>query len=313
MSNHITNLHFIYFNHMVHISLLDKKSHSLRNKTMASRRCVNPLTRHCPYLFSSNSPSLHNIVNKTAPLALPASDRLPLETHTSILPQFHRNFESLFYKSNSARHFSTGRGGHGKRGEEQDEEEYDDDDDDDDDEDESEEGELSEYSDEEDTGNNVLVSKRVPQRTYSLENKEQEAAAIGYKVVGPLDPTEQPFTPREPVFAVVQIGSHQFKVSNEDTIYTEKLKFCEVNDKLILNKVLMVGSKSQTIIGRPILPEAVVHAVVEEHALDAKVIVFKKKRRKNYRRTNGHRQELTRLRITKIEGVEIPEEEALAA
>ncbi|KAI3914916.1 hypothetical protein MKX01_018085 [Papaver californicum] len=278
---------------------------------MASRRCFNPLTRHCPYLFSSNAPSLHSIVNKTAPLALPANDhRLPLETPTSNLPQFHRNFESrCFFKTKSARHFSSERGSHGKQGEEQDEEEYDDDDD----EDESEEGEVSEYSNEEETSNDVVASNRVPKRTYSLENKEQEAAAIGYKVIGPLDPTEQPFTPREPAFAVVQIGSHQFKVSNEDTIYTEKLKFCEVNDKLILNKVLMVGSKSQTIIGRPILPEAVVHAVVEEHALDAKVIIFKKKRRKNYRRTNGHRQELTRLRITKIEGIEIPEKEALAA
>ncbi|KAI3918822.1 hypothetical protein MKX01_042142 [Papaver californicum] len=275
---------------------------------MASRRCLNPITRHCPYLFSSNAPSLHSIVNRNAPLALPANDhRLPLETPTSNLPQFHRNFELLyFFKTKFARHFSSERGSHGKRGEEQDEEEFDG-------EDESEEGELSECSDEEETGNDVLVSNRVPERTYSLENKEQELAAIGYKVIGPLDPTEQPFTPREPVFAVVQIGSHQFKVSNEDTIYTEKLKFCEVNDKLILNKVLMVGSKSQTIIGRPILPEAVVHAVVEEHALDAKVIIFKKKRRKNYRRTNGHRQELTRLRITKIEGIEIPEKEALAA
>ncbi|KAF9611120.1 hypothetical protein IFM89_027020 [Coptis chinensis] len=75
---------------------------------------------------------------------------------------------------------------------------------------------------------------------YSLEEMKEEADAIW-------------------------IGSHQFKVSNGDTIYTEKLKFCEVNDKLILHKVLMVGSKSQTIIGRPILLDAAVHAVVEEH------------------------------------------------
>ncbi|CAA6661129.1 unnamed protein product [Spirodela intermedia] len=102
------------------------------------------------------------------------------------------------------------------------------------------------------------------------------------------------------------IGSHQFKVCNGDSIFTERLKFCEVNDKLILNKVLMLGSKAQTIIGRPILPEAAVHAVVEEHALDAKVIIFKKKRRKNYRRTKGHRQELTKLRITDIQGIDKP-------
>ncbi|KAB2029521.1 hypothetical protein ES319_D05G169700v1 [Gossypium barbadense] len=118
-------------------------------------------------------------------------------------------------------------------------------------------------------------------RDYSPEEKEAEAVAIGYK-----------------------IGSHQFKVSNGDSIFTERLKFCEVNDKLILNKVLLLGSPTQTIIGRPILPDAAVHAVVEEHALDAKVIIFKKKRRKNYRRTKGHRQELTKLRITDIQGIE---------
>ncbi|KAK0578834.1 hypothetical protein LWI29_016955 [Acer saccharum] len=72
----------------------------------------------------------------------------------------------------------------------------------------------------------------------------------------------------------------------------------------------MLGSASQTIVGRPIVPEAAVHAVVEEHALDAKVIIFKKKRRKNYRRTKGHRQELTKLRITDIQGIEKPEKVA---
>uniref|UniRef100_A0A803N271 Large ribosomal subunit protein bL21m n=1 Tax=Chenopodium quinoa TaxID=63459 RepID=A0A803N271_CHEQI len=144
-------------------------------------------------------------------------------------------------------------------------------------------------------------------RSYFVEDKLEEAAHIGYKVVGPLLPTDRVFKPYEPAFAVVQVGSHQFKVSNGDCIYVEKLKYCEVNDKLILNKVLMAGSPTQTMIGRPILPEIAVHAVVEEHALDAKVIIFKKKRRKNYRRTKGHRQELTRLRITDVEGIEKPE------
>ncbi|VAH10761.1 unnamed protein product [Triticum turgidum subsp. durum] len=136
------------------------------------------------------------------------------------------------------------------------------------------------------------------------EEKLAEANEIGYKVVGPLGADEKPFKPYEPVFAVVQIGSHQFKVSNGDSIFTERLKFCDVNDKLVLNRVLMLGSQAQTIIGRPILTDATVHAVVEEHALDAKVIIFKKKRRKNYRRTRGHRQELTKLRITNIEGID---------
>uniref|UniRef100_A0A1J3J2B5 Large ribosomal subunit protein bL21m n=1 Tax=Noccaea caerulescens TaxID=107243 RepID=A0A1J3J2B5_NOCCA len=145
------------------------------------------------------------------------------------------------------------------------------------------------------------------EREYSPAEKVEAAAEIGYKVMGSLKPSERLFKPYEPVFAVVQIGSHQFKVSNGDSIFTEKLKFCDINDKLILTKVLLLGSASQTIIGRPILPDATVHAVVEEHALDEKVLIFKKKRRKNYRRTRGHRQELTKLRITDIQGIEKPE------
>jgi large subunit ribosomal protein L21 len=130
-----------------------------------------------------------------------------------------------------------------------------------------------------------------PPRPFKLNDEQRKLAEeIGYKVVDRY--TEEDFgqNKRPKAFAVVQIGSHQFKVSPNDLIYTEKLKYCDINDKLMLNKVLMLGSKDQTIIGRPVLPKAAVFAVVEEHALDEKVIIFKKKRRKNYRRTTGHRQ-----------------------
>ncbi|KAL1210492.1 Large ribosomal subunit protein bL21m [Cardamine amara subsp. amara] len=166
---------------------------------------------------------------------------------------------------------------------------------------ESSEGEDEDDEDYEDSADTEV------EREYSPAEKVEEAAEIGYKVMGPLKPSERLFKPYEPVFAIVQIGSHQFKVSNGDSIFTEKLKFCDINDKLVLTKVLLLGSASQTIIGRPILPDATVHAVVEEHALDEKVLIFKKKRRKNYRRTRGHRQELTKLRITDIQGIEKPE------
>ncbi|CAM6090615.1 unnamed protein product [Calypogeia fissa] len=129
------------------------------------------------------------------------------------------------------------------------------------------------------------------------------SAEIGYEVLGQYGPGSPRIKPRA-AFAVVQVGSHQFKVTPGDMIYTEKLKYADINDKLLLNKVLLLGSLNQTIIGRPIIPDAGVLAAVEEIALDAKVIVFKKKRRKNYRRTNGHRQELTRLRILQIEGIQ---------
>ncbi|XP_074268155.1 large ribosomal subunit protein bL21m [Silene latifolia] len=183
-----------------------------------------------------------------------------------------------------------------------------DDDDEDGDEDDDDEEDYSSAEEEEIDGNvgkrSVNEPARLEERSYYVEDKLLEAADIGYKVIGPLKPDDRVFKHYEAAFAIVQVGSHQFKVSNGDVIYVEKLKYCEVNDKLILKKVMMVGSPTQTIIGRPILPEAEVHAIVEEHALDAKVIIFKKKRRKNYRRTKGHRQELTRLRITNIQGVD---------
>ncbi|PWZ17307.1 50S ribosomal protein L21, mitochondrial [Zea mays] len=198
----------------------------------------------------------------------------------------------LYYPSRC--HFATRSSGDEDDGEDE-EEHYDD------------EGSDGEWGDDEE----AVAAKKPSGKTE--EEKVAEAAEIGYKVMGPLGADEKPFKPYEPVFAVVQIGSHQFKVSNGDSIFTERLKFCDVNDKLILNRVLMLGSQAQTVIGRPILPDAAVHAVVEEHALDAKVIIFKKKRRKNYRRTKGHRQELTKLRITNIEGIDKPEAAAVAA
>eukprot|EP00897_Mesotaenium_endlicherianum_P003490 jgi/Mesen1/3169/ME000184S02241 len=137
-----------------------------------------------------------------------------------------------------------------------------------------------------------------------LEERESSGneSHIGYNVIGKVEGFLR--IPRKKVFAVVQLGSHQFKVTPGDVIYVEKLLHADINEKLALTRVLLLGSASKTIIGRPTIPEASAVAFVEEHALDEKVIIFKKKRRKNYRRTNGHRQELTRLRILDVIGIE---------
>ncbi|KGN47534.1 50S ribosomal protein L21, mitochondrial [Cucumis sativus] len=250
---------------------------------MANRRCLQVLTRHASAIFSTK-PYIHPL--KTAPSFLSQNFR----THASLSnclsaktdPSLCTYWPHTRYLSSDSRNGS--------------EDDFTEDEDEDED---------DEAYDSEDDG--ISTSSRVMKKEYTKEEMEAEAAAIGYKVLGPLDQSEGVFKPYEPAFAVVQIGSHQFKVSNGDSIFTERLKFCDVNDKLILNKVLLVGSSSQTIVGRPTVPSAVVQAVVEEHALDAKVIIFKKKRRKNYRRTKGHRQELTKLRIVDIQGVEKPE------
>ncbi|XP_061358655.1 large ribosomal subunit protein bL21m [Gastrolobium bilobum] len=259
---------------------------------MANRRCLQALTRQAQatnFLFTN--PSSFSVPPFTNPPLIPNLSSTLLPIFTNSRPT------SAFAQWSHLRYFSsTKQDDHINKGNNEEVEDEDDDDYDYDDEEEEEEEEEEEG----------FVSVSRGKKVYTAEEKEAEAVAIGYKVMEPLNKNDQVFKPYEPVFAVVQIGSHQFKVSNGDSIFTERLKFCEVNDKLILNKVLLLGSASQTIIGRPIVPDSAVHAVVEEHALDAKVIIFKKKRRKNYRRTKGHRQELTKLRITDIQGIEKP-------
>lgn len=68
---------------------------------------------------------------------------------------------------------------------------------------------------------------------------------------------------RKPVFAVVEVGATQFKVSPDDLVYSEKLKGVTVNDKLALMRVLMLGTTAETVIGRPFIPDARVTAAVE--------------------------------------------------
>ncbi|KAL2893598.1 50S ribosomal protein L21 chloroplastic [Bienertia sinuspersici] len=117
-------------------------------------------------------------------------------------------------------------------------------------------------------------------------------------------PKKSPPPPREEIFAVVMVGSRQYIVIPGRWIYTQRLKEANVNDKIVLNKVLLVGTKTSTYIGKPVVTNAAVHAVVEEQLLDDKVIVFKYKKKKNYRRTKGHRQPITRIKITGITGFE---------
>jgi large subunit ribosomal protein L21 len=69
--------------------------------------------------------------------------------------------------------------------------------------------------------------------------------------------------PRKLAFAVVEVGPTQFRVSQGDTIVTEKLRGVDINDRVSLNRVLMLGSRHETIIGRPTIPQAVVTAAVE--------------------------------------------------
>jgi len=97
------------------------------------------------------------------------------------------------------------------------------------------------------------------------------------------------------MFAVIQTGGKQYKVVKDDVIRVERLAG-EAGQEIVLDQVLMVGDQ----IGAPIVAGAKVTATVVAQARGPKLIVFKKRRRQNSRRKNGHRQDLTILRITEI-------------
>jgi large subunit ribosomal protein L21 len=104
---------------------------------------------------------------------------------------------------------------------------------------------------------------------------------------------------RSIMFAVIRTGGKQYKVAKDDVIFVEKLSG-EPGASITLGDVLMVGDGAQATTGSSALSGAQVTATVLEQKRDDKIIVFKKRRRHNYRRKNGHRQALTVLRITGI-------------
>ncbi|HEX3536109.1 MAG TPA: 50S ribosomal protein L21 [Stellaceae bacterium] len=101
------------------------------------------------------------------------------------------------------------------------------------------------------------------------------------------------------MFAVIRTGGKQYKVAPDDLITVEKLEG-EPGATLQLAEVLMVGDGDSFSAGTPLLDGATVSATLVEHKRADKILVFKKKRRHNYRRKKGHRQHQTVLRITEI-------------
>ena len=101
------------------------------------------------------------------------------------------------------------------------------------------------------------------------------------------------------MFAVLKTGGKQYKVIQGDLIEVEKLE-SDVGDKVTLDQVLMVGEGEDVEVGSPYISNCQVTGEVMKQGKGAKIIVFKKKRRKNYRRKNGHRQFITQLKIIEI-------------
>ncbi len=101
------------------------------------------------------------------------------------------------------------------------------------------------------------------------------------------------------MYAVIATGGKQYKVTEGDVLRIEKIAG-EVGDAVTLDKVLMVTNGEQVDVGRPVIEDAAVNARIVEQGKAKKILVFKYKRRKGYRRKQGHRQPFTAIRIDNI-------------
>jgi large subunit ribosomal protein L21 len=119
------------------------------------------------------------------------------------------------------------------------------------------------------------------------------------------------------MYAIVEIAGQQFKVAKDQKVYVHRLQD-EEGSKVTFDNVLLLEDGKDITIGAPAIDGAAVEAKVVKHLKGDKVIVFKKKRRKGYKKKNGHRQYLTEIRIesivasgaTKVAKKEAPKKEA---
>ena len=105
---------------------------------------------------------------------------------------------------------------------------------------------------------------------------------------------------KKDIFAVFEFSGTQYKVTLDDVIVADKMDGVDIGDTIDITNVCLVGTKSNTYIGRPHVPGAKVIATVEEITRDKKVIAFKLRRRKNSKRTKGFRRQVCILRISDI-------------
>ncbi len=101
------------------------------------------------------------------------------------------------------------------------------------------------------------------------------------------------------MFAIIKTGGKQYKVATDDILQIEKLD-AQAGETITFDQVLMLDNGNDVAIGSPLVEGATVVAELLEQFRSKKIIVFKKKRRKKYRRTQGHRQNLSLVKITDI-------------
>ncbi|WP_281889030.1 50S ribosomal protein L21 [Paenibacillus sp. YYML68] len=102
------------------------------------------------------------------------------------------------------------------------------------------------------------------------------------------------------MYAIIETGGKQYKVSEGDVLYIEKLE-AGAGDAVTFDRVLAVSKETGLVVGAPVVAGATVSAKVEKQGKGEKIIVFKYKAKKNYRRKQGHRQPYTKVVIEKIQ------------
>ena len=103
------------------------------------------------------------------------------------------------------------------------------------------------------------------------------------------------------MYAVIETGGKQYRVEPGDVLDVERLELAEKSSELRFDRVLMVKDDKNVRLGTPLVEGASVTATLVDEIRAPKILVFKFKRRKGYRNLNGHRQDLMRVRIDKIE------------
>jgi large subunit ribosomal protein L21 len=101
------------------------------------------------------------------------------------------------------------------------------------------------------------------------------------------------------MYAVIKTGGKQYKVAAGDKLKVEKLAG-DVGSKVVIDKVLLIADGEKTTVGAPLVAGAKVSATVVSHGRADKVMIFKFRRRKHYRKTQGHRQSFTEIQIDTI-------------
>ena len=100
------------------------------------------------------------------------------------------------------------------------------------------------------------------------------------------------------MYAVVEIGGHQYKVKKDQVLFVDKQNVAD--NKLSIDRVFLVANDKDIKVGTPVVAGAKVEATVLETVKADKLIIFKKKRRKGYQKKTGHRQKLSQIRIDNI-------------